>query len=111
MRVAVACKEIEIARRFDLTDNFMLYNVVNGIITGCQSLPLSGRDCKNLVEIFSGLDVATLICNLIAVDDATQFCAADIEVVAGVSCEPREAVQGYLTKTLIGADSMCHIED
>ncbi len=111
MRIAVACTGLNVSYRFDTSENFTFYTVTNGIIVECQSIPFQIITNTNVVDIFKSMDVVALICNTINIDHARIFCAADIDVVAAVSGEARTAVEGYLTKTLIGADEMCHGED
>lgn len=110
MRIAVACTGLDVAYRFDYSENFTLYTVTNGIITECQSLPYPSVGQAAIVEFFKSMDVVALICNTINIEDARLYCAADIEVVAAVSGNARTAVEQYLTKTLIGADEMCHCD-
>ncbi len=111
MRIAVACTGLDVAYRFDYSENFTLYTVTNGIIVECQSIPFQALSQTDVVEFFKSMDVVALICNTININHARVFCAADIEVVAAVSGNARTAVEGYLTKTLIGADEMCHGDD
>ncbi len=111
MRIAVACTGLNVAYRFDYAENFTLYTVTNGIIVECQSIPFQAVDQSHVINFFKSMDVVALICNTINIDHARIFCKADIEVVAAVSGEARSAVEKYLTKTLIGADEMCHGDD
>lgn len=111
MRIAVACTGLDVAYRFDYSENFTLYTVTNGIIVECQSIPYPSVGQEAIVEFFKSMDVVALICNTININDARHYCASDIEVVAAVSGNARAAVEGYLTKTLIGADEMCHGDD
>lgn len=111
MRIAVACSGLDVAYRFDHAENFTLYTVTNGIIVECQSLPYPSVPQPAIVDFFKSMDVVALICNTINIEDARYYCNADIEVVAAVSGIARTAVEQYLTKTLIGADEMCHWDD
>lgn len=112
MRIAVACNGFDVARRFDLAENVTLYNVVNGIITDCQNMPYPKQmDQASIASFFKSIEVAAIICNTIAIDDARCYCSEDIEVVAAVTGEARAVVEQYLTKTLIGADELCRGDD
>ncbi len=108
MRIAVACTGLDVAYRFDYSENFTFYTVTNGIIVECQSIPFQTLTASSAVDFFKSMDVVALICNTINIDHARIFCSANIEVVAAVSGNARSAVEKYLTKTLIGADEMCH---
>ena len=111
MRIAVACTGLSVAYRFDQAESFTLYNVVNGIIVECKNLPFPPLEQSQIVKFFKSANVTALICNTINIDHARLYCQADIEVVASVSGNAREAVEHYLTKTLIGADEMCKGDD
>lgn len=111
MRIAVACTGLDVSYRFDTSENFTFYTVTNGIIVECQSIPFQTITKASVIDFFKSMEVVALICNTINIDHARIFCAANIDVVAAVSGEARAAVEGYLTKTLIGADEMCHGEE
>ncbi len=42
-------------------------------------------------------------------DMAEDLCASGVEVVAGVDGTSREVVESYVTETLLGAVSLCHV--
>ena len=111
MRIAVSCDGLDVARRFDFAESLTGYTVENGIVTRCQNMPHPHDAPARLVELFQSLDISILVCGMINVEEARLYCALGVEVVAGAVGPARQAMEAFLTRTMLGLDEMCDEED
>ena len=107
MRIAVACTGLSVAPRYEKCESFMCYLIDHGVITGCQNVPNLSTSVNDMFETITALDVQTLLVDTINYDVASSFCDAGIELIAGVKGTAREAVEQYLSQTLLCASSLC----
>ncbi len=107
MEIAVACDSLVIAEYAARCDSFMCYTVDKGILTGCRNLPNPGLTSQEAVDLLINLGFDVFIAGHIDEGAADQLCAAGIEVIAGASGNPRNAVEDFLDHTLTGAVSFC----
>ena len=108
MKIAVACEGLNTSPHAAHCDSFMCYTVNRGIISDCRNLPNPNIAGKELARLLKELGIDMLITSGIDMDTANALCYADIEVVAGPEGTAREVADKYLSRTLIGVDSLCH---
>lgn len=87
----------------------MCYTVDKGVITDCRNLPNMGVTSHEAAQLISGLKFDAIITRGIDMDMAEELCSSGVEVVAGVEGTSREVVESYVTETLLGAVSLCHV--
>ncbi|MBQ3106101.1 MAG: hypothetical protein IJC51_01305 [Eggerthellaceae bacterium] len=108
MKIAVACEGLRTSPHAAHCDSFMCYTVTRGIIADCQNLPNPNVAGDELAQLLKELGMDVLITAGIDMDTANALCYAGVEVVAGPEGTAREVVDAYLSRTLIGVDSLCH---
>ena len=108
MRIAVACEGLDTSPHATHCESFMCYTVTRGIIMDCHNLPNPNVSGTELAALLKDLGMDVLITAGIDMDSANALCYAGIEVVAGPVGNAREMVDKYLSRTLIGVDSLCH---
>lgn len=106
MRIVVAVDGLVVARQFEQCSCLTIYTVINGIITACQSVPNPGPPYDSLANCLASLDAAAILVGSLYPETAAAFRAVGIDVVGGEVGIAREAVDRYLTRTLIGADEL-----
>ena len=112
MKIAVACDGLNVSSHAARCDSFMCYKVDKGIITECRNLPNMDVTSHAAAQLIIGLEFDALITGGIDMDMANELCSANIEVVAGVKGTAREALNAYVSNTLMGdAVALCHIHE
>lgn len=111
MRVAVACDGLVASSHAARCDSFMCYTIERGIIVDCRNLPNSGITSHEAARLIIDLGFDAIISGGIDMDMANELCGAGVEVVAGVAGTAREVVESYISHTLMGAVSFCHMHD
>lgn len=109
MKIAVACDGLRTSSHAARCGSFMCYTVNKGVITDCRNLPNMGVTSHEAAQLVSNLGFDVIITKGIDMDMAEELCASGIEVVAGVDGTSREVVESYVTETLMGAVSLCHV--
>ena len=110
MKIAVACDGL-LARLRTLLDAAAscVTPWKKGVITDCRNLPNMGVTSQEAADLINGLGFDAIITKGIDMDMAEDLCASGVEVVAGVDGTSREVVESYVTETLLGAVSLCHV--
>lgn len=111
MKVAVACDGLSVSSHAARCDSFMCYTVDRGVIVDCRNLPNMGITSHEGARLIIDLGFDAIISGGIDMDMANELCAAGVEVVAGVEGSPREVVESYISHTLLGAVSFCHMHE
>lgn len=109
MKIAVACDGLRTSSHAARCGSFMCYTVEKGVITDCRNLPNMGVTSQEAADLINGLGFDVIITKGIDMDMAEDLCASGVEVVAGVDGTSREVVESYVTETLLGAVSLCHV--
>ena len=109
MKIAVACDGLRTSSHAARCGSFMCYTVDKGVITDCRNLPNMGVTSHEAAQLISGLKFDAIITRGIDMDMAEELCSSGVEVVAGVEGTSREVVESYVTETLLGAVSLCHV--
>ena len=107
MKVAVACNGMNVSPFAAQCESFTCYTVNKGVISDCRNLPNMGITGAEAAKLINDLGFEILITNGIDVDMANLLCECGVEVVAGVQGTAREAVERYISSTLMGAIELC----
>lgn len=99
-KIAVPVEEGEIFQHFGHTETFEIFQVAEGRIVGSDLVPAPGEGHSALAGFLADNGVKVLICGGIGGGAKNALAEAGIEVLAGVSGSPEEAVEGYLAGSL-----------
>lgn len=100
MKIAVTYEKGMVFQHFGHTEQFNVYDIENGQITGTQIMDANGSGHGALAGFLSGLSVDTLICGGIGAGAQNALAAAGIKLYGGVSGEADAAVEAYLAGRL-----------
>ena len=100
MKIAATYENGDIFQHFGHTENFKLYDIEDGKVTGSEVVNADGFGHESLADFLVNNDVKALICGGIGPGaiNALSFCG--IEVYAGVSGNADTAVEELLNGTL-----------
>lgn len=107
MKVAVACRGLEVAPYFLQATDFMCYNVDRGIITGSRNLSSADFPAEKYEDLLHLLGADTVIVGFIEYNLANRLCKSGIEVVAGATGSACDVVRAYVSHTLSGVSQPC----
>lgn len=96
MRIAVTYENGNIFQHFGHTEEFKLYDIENGQITGSQVVSTNGQGHGALAGFLSSAKADVLICGGIGGGAQTALAQMGIKLYGGVSGSADEAVQAYL---------------
>lgn len=111
MKIAVACLGLGVAPHAAQCESFMCYTVEKGIIRDCRNLPNMGITSEEAVALIKNIGFDVVISGGIDMDTANELCRMGVEVVAGVEGSPREVVEAYVGRTLMGAVELCRAHE
>ena len=100
MKVAVTYENGNVFPHFGHTEQFKVYDVENGEITGSSVADASGSGHGALAQLLSGMAVEVLICGGIGPGAQNALAGAGIKLYGGVSGEADAAVKALLAGTL-----------
>ena len=100
MRIAVAYDNGEIFQHFGQTEQFKIYDIGNGKITGEQIIDAYGSGHGALAGLLKSADVDALICGGIGGGAQAALFEAGIRLFGGVSGSADEAVRALIGGTL-----------
>ncbi len=100
MKIAVAYENGSVFQHFGHTEQFKVYDVEDGKITGTQVADTEGSGHGALAGMLSELKVDTLICGGIGAGAQNALADAGIRLYGGVSGSADEAVDALLAGTL-----------
>ena len=107
MKIAVTYDNGEVFQHFGHTEEFKVYDVEDGRITGSVLVGSNGSGHGALAELFRGHAVDVLICGGIGGGAQAALTEHGIELCAGASGSADEAVQAYLRGELINTGANC----
>lgn len=108
MRIAVTFENGEIFQHFGHTEQFKIYDVADGQITGEQVVDTNGSGHGALSGFLNGMEVDTLICGGIGQGAKVALAEAGIELYGGVSGSADDAVRAFLAGNLdYDPDTQC----
>ena len=100
MKIAVPYENGMVFQHFGHTEQFKVYDVENGEITGSSVADASGSGHGALAHLLSGMAVEVLICGGIGPGAQNALAGAGIKLYGGVSGEADAAVKALLAGTL-----------
>lgn len=109
MRIAVTYEDGNIFQHFGHTEQFKLYDIEDGQITGEQIVDTNGQGHGALAGFLANAGVDALICGGIGGGAQAALAQAGIRLYGGVAGSADEAVQAYLAGNL-GFDPNVHCD-
>ena len=100
MKVAVTYENGNVFPHFRHTEQFKVYEIEDGKVTGAQVADTNGSGHGALVGMLSALNVDTLICGGIGAGAQIALAEAGIRLYGGVSGNTDEAVDALLAGNL-----------
>lgn len=112
MRIAVTYENGEIFQHFGHTEQFKVYDIMDGKVVSSEVVDTNGNGHGALAGILSALNVDTLICGGIGGGAQSALAAAGIELYGGTSGNADEAVEALLSGELeFNPDVKCNHHD
>lgn len=112
MKIAVTYENGNIFQHFGHTEQFKVYDVEDGKVSGSKIVDTNGSGHGALAGLLSGLNVDTLICGGIGGGAQTALAEAGIRLYGGVSGNADEAVNALLAGNLeYNAEVKCEHHD
>lgn len=99
-KIAVTYEDGMIFQHFGHTEQFKVYEIEDGNVTGTQIADTAGSGHGALAGMLSDLQVDTLICGGIGAGAQTALAEAGIRLYGGVSGSADEAVSAWLAGDL-----------
>ncbi len=100
MKIAVTYENGMVFQHFGRTQQFKVYEVVDGKMVDMKVVSSNGSGHGALAGVLSGLDVNVLICGGMGMGAKNALAAAGIEVRGGVQGEADLAVAAFLADKL-----------
>lgn len=100
MKIAVTYEDGNVFPHFGRTQQFKVYEIESGKVTGAQVMSTDGNGHGALAGILSGWGVTKLICGGIGAGAQTALMEAGIQFYGGVAGNADEAVEALLSGTL-----------
>ncbi len=100
MRIAVAYENGQIFQHFGRTEQFKVYDVINGDVASSEVVGTNGSGHGALAGVLTALNVDALICGGIGGGAQAALAAAGIRLYGGVSGGADEAVKALLKNEL-----------
>lgn len=108
MRIAVTFENGEIFQHFGHTEQFKIYDVADGQITGEQVVDTNGSGHGALSGLLNGMEVDALICGGIGYGAKVALAEAGIKLYGGVTGAADDAVRAFLSGNLdYDPDTQC----
>ena len=113
MKIAVPYNNGEIFQHFGKSEEFKIYEVVDGQILSSTIISAEGAGHEALAGVLAQQDVALLICGGMGEGAKSALDAAGIQVISGVSGDVDQAIADFLAGELISEGVNCghHDED
>lgn len=109
MKIAVTYENGEVFQHFGHTEQFKIYEVEGGKVTGSHVTDTNGQGHGALAGFLGGEKVDVLICGGIGGGARAALAEAGIELLPGASGNADEQVEAYLAGKLnYDPDTMCN---
>lgn len=108
MKIAVAAMGTQVAQHFGHCETFMIYESENGTIRQETKILNPGHKPGFLPNFLGDMGVEVIIAGGMGGGAVEIFNERKIEVIVGVSGDPRTAVERYLKGELKSTGSICH---
>ncbi len=111
-RIAAAYDEGRISRHFGRTEQFKIYDVLDGEVRFVQVIDTNGIGHSALAGFLRAAEVETLICGGIGMGARNALREVGIQLIPGVRLSADEAIEQYLNHSLeYDPDSTCKRAD
>ena len=108
MKIAVTYENGQVFQHFGHTEQFKVYDVEDGKITGSQVVDTNGQGHGALAGFLANGNIDVLICGGIGGGARNALSEAGIQLYPGVSGDADQAVEALLKGTLsYNPDTMC----
>lgn len=108
MKIAVTYENGQVFQHFGHTEQFKVYEVEDGKVTGEQLVGTQGSGHGALAGLLSGMKVDTLICGGLGAGAKAALAQAGIKLYGGVTGDANRAVEALLAGRLqYNADVHC----
>ena len=107
MKIAVPYNNGEIFQHFGKSEEFKIYEVVDGQILSSTIISAEGAGHEALAGVLAQQDVALLICGGMGDGAKSALDAAGIQVISGVSGDVDQAIADFLAGELISEGVNC----
>ena len=104
MKIAVTYGNGTVYGHFGHTEQFKIYDIVNGMLVSAQVVPTNGSGHGALADFLSDRGVDCLICGGIGPGAQAALAEAGIQLYAGCSGDADQCVTDLLAGTLAYAD-------
>ncbi len=111
MKIAVTVADGQIFQHFGHSESFKIYEVEGDKVTGAELIGTEGSGHEALAGLLADHDIQVLICGGIGSGAQNALDQAGIEVMAGQSGDPDEAVAAYLRGELVNSGVNCDHHD
>ena len=101
MKIAVTFENGNIFQHFGHTEQFKVYDIEDGKISGTEVVSTNGNGHGALAGFLTGQDVDTLICGGIGAGAQNALAGVGIRLYGGVSGSADEAVNALLAGNLV----------
>lgn len=96
MRIAVTFEEGQVFQHFGHTEQFKVYDVDGGMVTGSQVVGTGGQGHGALAGVLKALNADVLICGGIGGGARAALASMGIRLYGGVTGSADEAVEAFL---------------
>ncbi len=100
VKIAVTYENGEIFQHFGHTEQFKVYDIVDGRVTDSCVVSTNGKGHGALAEVLHSLQADVLICGGIGGGAQMAFASMGIKLFGGVSGDADAAVEAYLANNL-----------
>mgnify|MGYP001042349974 CR=1 FL=1 len=100
MKIAVTYENGNVFQHFGRTEQFKVYDIVDGKVAGVQVLSSDGNGHGALAGMLGAWNVDTLICGGIGAGAQAALAQSGIQLYGGVSGNADEAVDAFLAGNL-----------
>jgi len=106
MKLAITYENGKIFGHFGHTEQFKIYEISDGQITGAEVIDTNGQGHGALAGFLRDNNVAVLICGGIGVGAKQALAEAGIRVLAGVTGEADAAADSFIRGSLVYSDEV-----
>lgn len=112
MRVAVTYEQDMVGQHFGRTEQFKIYDIVDGEIKSSQVIDTNGTGHGALAGFLRAAEVEVLICGGIGMGARNALSEVGIELFPGATGNTDETVKSYLNGSLkYDPETACHHHD
>lgn len=108
MKIAVAAAGTTVSDHFGHCEDFLLFDIADGVITGEERVPNPGHRPGFLPNFLADRGVTVIIAGGMGAGATDVFNQRSVDVIVGVQGDARTAVEAYLRGELKSTGAICH---